>query len=52
MKQVTLIIISILIFLSIYCQDITGNWNRILKVQGMQLRLVSLDFAKDLQSNM
>jgi len=36
------VLLGILICSSIstYCQDITGNWNGILKVQGMQLRLV------------
>ena len=39
MKQITLIIITILTSWSVYCQDITGDWHGVLKVQGMQLQL-------------
>ena len=40
MKKPTLILIAILTTLSIYGQDITGQWNGLLKVQGIQLRVV------------
>ncbi len=40
MKKTTLILITILTTLSMYGQDITGQWNGILIVQGTQLRLV------------
>ncbi|KPK82153.1 MAG: hypothetical protein AMS27_14830 [Bacteroides sp. SM23_62_1] len=40
MKKITLFILTILIIFSTYGQDITGDWNGILKVQGMQLRVV------------
>ena len=40
MKKIILVIIVILTNLSIYAQDISGKWNGILKVQGVQLRLV------------
>ncbi len=40
MKKITLILLSILSTLSIYGQDITGQWNGALKVQETQLRLV------------
>ncbi len=40
MKKTLLILITILTTLSMYGQDITGEWNGILKVQGTQLRLV------------
>ncbi|MEN8122441.1 MAG: alpha/beta hydrolase [Bacteroidota bacterium] len=40
MKKTILFLITILTSLSCYCQDITGPWNGILKVQGTQLRLV------------
>lgn len=40
MKKITLIIFTILTTLSIFGQDITGQWNGILNVQGTQLRLV------------
>lgn len=40
MKKLFLITSTILITLSTYGQDITGQWNGILKVQGTQLRLV------------
>lgn len=40
MKKRTLILLTILSTLSIYGQDITGQWNGALKVQGTQLRLV------------
>ena len=40
MKKIILFIITILTMLSVYGQEITGQWNGILKVQGMQLRIV------------
>jgi len=40
MKKTALIIFAILTSLSIYAQDISGTWNGILKVQGIQLRIV------------
>lgn len=40
MKRIIFILIALLVSLSIYGQDITGEWNGILKVQGIQLRLV------------
>jgi len=40
MKKPTLILIVILTALSTYGQDITGQWNGLLKVQGIQLRVV------------
>lgn len=40
MKKTTLLFIIFLASLTIYGQDITGQWNGVLKVQGMQLRLV------------
>ena len=40
MKKTTLLIIAFLATLATYAQDITGQWNGVLKVQGMALRLV------------
>ena len=40
MRKIALILFTTLISLSIYAQDISGKWNGILKVQGIQLRLV------------
>ena len=40
MRKTALILFTTLISLSIYAQDISGKWNGILKVQGIQLRLV------------
>ena len=40
MKKVVFILLIILTTLPIYGQDITGEWNGVLKVQGIQLRLV------------
>ena len=40
MKKTVLIVLVIMTSLSIYAQDISGQWNGILKVQGTQLRLV------------
>ena len=40
MKKLVLIIYILLLSLSTYGQDITGQWNGVLKVQGTQLRLV------------
>lgn len=40
MKKIILFILTIPTVLSVYGQDITGPWNGILKVQGMQLRIV------------
>ena len=40
MKKTTLLLITILTTLSMYGQDITGQWNGILNIQGTQLRLV------------
>lgn len=40
MKKILLIFIATFLSLSIYSQNITGQWNGLLKVQGVQLRLV------------
>ena len=40
MKKTALIILVSLFSLTIFAQDITGQWNGALKVQGTQLRLV------------
>ncbi|MDD2565007.1 MAG: alpha/beta hydrolase, partial [Salinivirgaceae bacterium] len=40
MRKTALIIFATLMSLSIYAQDISGKWNGILKVQGIQLKLV------------
>jgi uncharacterized protein len=40
MKKTALFLIAYLTIISIYSQDISGKWNGILKVQGIQLRLV------------
>ena len=40
MKKALFILIISIITQTSYCQDITGQWNGILKVQGVQLRLV------------
>lgn len=40
MRKIVLILFVILTNSSIYAQDISGKWNGILKVQGIQLRLV------------
>lgn len=40
MKKILFIIIASFLSLSIYSQDITGQWNGLLKVQGIQLRLI------------
>ena len=40
MKKLTLCILAILITSSVLGQDITGQWNGLLNVQGMKLRLV------------
>jgi hypothetical protein len=40
MKKTSLILLTCLLSLTIYGQDITGQWNGALKVQGTQLRLV------------
>lgn len=40
MKKPTLILFVIMTVLSTYGQDITGQWNGLLKVQGIQLRVV------------
>lgn len=40
MKKILLIFIASFLSLSIYSQDITGQWNGLLKVQGIQLRLI------------
>lgn len=40
MKNITLVLFTALITISIYGQDITGQWYGVLKVQGTQLRLV------------
>ena len=40
MKKTTLLLLTVLTSLTIYGQDITGQWNGLLKVQGMQLRIV------------
>ena len=40
MKKGTLILITVLTALNVFGQDITGQWNGILKVQGTQLRIV------------
>lgn len=40
MKRLFLIIVLIMTCMGVYSQDISGQWNGALKVQGMQLRLV------------
>ena len=40
MKKLIIIILTSLTTLSTYAQDITGQWNGVLKVQGIQLRVV------------
>lgn len=40
MKKITLILLTSLFSLTIFGQDITGQWNGALKVQGTQMRLV------------
>ena len=40
MKMIAPMLLSCIISMTLYSQDITGEWNGILKVQGMQLRLV------------
>ncbi|MEQ9097863.1 MAG: alpha/beta fold hydrolase [Imperialibacter sp.] len=40
MKSLVALLLMILIAVSTYGQDITGQWNGILKVQGIQLRVV------------
>lgn len=40
MRRIALTILTGLIFLTVFGQDITGQWNGILKVQGTQLRIV------------
>ncbi len=40
MKRISLLILSGIISLAVSGQEITGQWNGILKVQGIQLRLV------------
>lgn len=40
MKKFTLCILAILLTASVFGQDITGQWNGLLSVQGMKIRLV------------
>ncbi len=40
MKNITLVLFAVFTTLTMYGQDITGQWNGILKVQGTQLRVV------------
>ncbi|HZJ74937.1 MAG TPA: alpha/beta fold hydrolase [Perlabentimonas sp.] len=40
MKRLTIVLLAALVSFSLFGQDITGQWNGALKVQGMQLRLV------------
>jgi len=40
MKKLALILLAGFICLNVLAEDITGQWNGVLKVQGMQLRLV------------
>ena len=40
MKKITLIAFVVFASLSVYAQDISGKWSGILKVQGIQLRIV------------
>lgn len=40
MKKIITLIIALGAISNVFCQDITGAWNGILKVQGMQLSLV------------
>lgn len=40
MKKSVTLVFAMLIALAVNAQDITGNWNGMLKVQGMELRLV------------
>ena len=39
-KKITLILIAVLPFFSISAQEIAGQWNGVLKVQGTQLRVI------------
>jgi hypothetical protein len=40
MKKTLLLIFTVLTTLATYAQDITGQWNGALKIQGTQLRIV------------
>ena len=40
MKQSILFLVSLMTLMNIHAQDITGQWNGVLKIQGTQLRLV------------
>ena len=40
MKKFGLVVCSVFIALSTYCQEIKGTWNGVLEIQGMQLRIV------------
>ena len=40
MKKITIVLITIMTTLSVHSQNITGQWNGILKVQGIQLRVI------------
>ena len=40
MKRVSILLLTFLISFHSFGQDITGQWNGVLKVQGTQLRLV------------
>jgi pimeloyl-ACP methyl ester carboxylesterase len=40
MKKITLFLLATIATLSLYAQDITGDWNGALSIQGQQLRLV------------
>lgn len=40
MRKIALTLLTILISITVFGQEITGQWNGVLKVQGIQLRLV------------
>jgi dienelactone hydrolase len=40
MKKATLLLLTVFTTFTIYAQDITGQWNGLLKVKGLQLRVV------------
>ena len=52
MKKLIIIILTSLTTLSTYAQDITGQWNGVLKVQGIQLRVVfNIDEVENVYSS-
>ena len=40
MKNIAVLLVLVMSVLGLYAQEITGQWNGALKVQGMQLRIV------------